>query len=90
MKTYRDLIVWQKAIDLVCLTYKLTSVFPPEEIYSLTSQVKRSSISILSNIAEGYGRNSKTIISDFCKLHQVLCMSFRPNSKLQKAQLLFH
>ena len=68
MKTYRDLIVWQKAIDLVCLTYKLTSVFPPEEIYSLTSQVKRSSISIPSNIAEGYGRNSK---NDYIRFLQI-------------------
>ncbi|PWE01236.1 four helix bundle protein [Marinilabilia rubra] len=68
MKSYRDLIVWQKAIDLVCLTYKLSKKFPSEEIYSLTSQIKRSSISIPSNIAEGYGRNSK---NDYIRFLQI-------------------
>jgi four helix bundle protein len=68
MKTYRDLIVWQKALNQVCLTYKLSSKFPPEEMYSLTSQIKRSSISIPSNIAEGYGRNSK---NDYIRFLQI-------------------
>lgn len=57
MESYRDLIVWQKSVDLVTLVYLLTSKFPDEEKYGLTSQIKRSSVSISSNIAEGYGRN---------------------------------
>lgn len=56
MNSYRDLIVWQKAIELVKQIYELTKQFPKEEIYSLTSQIKRSATSIPSNIAEGYGR----------------------------------
>lgn len=53
MKTYKDLIVWQKSIELVIAIYKLTEKFPKEEIYGLTSQIQRASISIPSNIAEG-------------------------------------
>jgi len=58
VKTYRDLIVWQKAMSFVTEVYKSTADFPKEEIYGLTMQVRRSSVSIPSNIAEGYGRNS--------------------------------
>ena len=59
MHTYKDLIVWQKGMDLVREVYTLTAFFPPEERYGLTSQIKRSVISIPSNIAEGKLRNSK-------------------------------
>ena len=59
MKTYRDLIVWQKAITLVTDIYTITSSFPKEEIYALTSQIRRSTISIPSNISEGYGRQHR-------------------------------
>jgi four helix bundle protein len=59
MKTYRDLLVWQKAISFVSKVYRFVKVFPSEELYGLTSQIKRSSVSIPSNIAEGYGRKSK-------------------------------
>lgn len=55
---YKDLIVWQKAIDLTLLIYKLTQEFPKSEIYGLTSQMRRASISVASNIAEGRGRLS--------------------------------
>jgi four helix bundle protein len=58
VKDYRDLIVWQKAMDLVETIYRTTSTFPREEIYGLTSQVRRAAISIPSNIAEGNGRNT--------------------------------
>ncbi|MCB0382985.1 MAG: four helix bundle protein [Psychroserpens sp.] len=57
MKSYRDLIVWQKSVTMATLIYKLVSTFPDEEKYELTSQIKRSSVSVPSNIAEGYGRN---------------------------------
>ena len=59
MKTYRDLLVWQKAILFVTQIYESARLFPGEELYGLTSQMKRSAVSIPSNIAEGYGRKSK-------------------------------
>jgi len=52
------LLVWQKSIDLVTKIYQVTKVFPKEENYGLISQIKRCAISVPSNIAEGYGRNS--------------------------------
>jgi len=59
VKTYRDLIVWQKAMALVTEIYKITKSFPRREDYGLTSQVRRCAVSIPSNIAEGYGRHSR-------------------------------
>jgi four helix bundle protein len=53
---YRDLIAWQKAMDLVEDVYRLTQSFPREELYGLTNQVRRAAVSIPSNIAEGQGR----------------------------------
>jgi len=57
-KNYRDLIVWQKAMDFVEKVYHATRGFPKEEIYGLTSQVRRAAVSVPSNIAEGEGRHS--------------------------------
>jgi four helix bundle protein len=54
---YKDLIVWQKSIDLVDIVYKLCSKLPKSEQYGLCSQMQRSAVSIPSNIAEGQGRN---------------------------------
>jgi len=59
VKTHRDLDVWKNRIELVKKIYILTKDFPKEEIYTLTSQIRRSAISIPSNIAEGAARNSK-------------------------------
>ena len=58
MNSYHDLIVWQKSMDLAKKVYQLTKTFPKDEIYGLTSQIRRCSVSIPSNIAEGRGRNS--------------------------------
>ena len=58
MKTYRDLQVWQKSMTLVTEIYKISKGFPRDEVYGLTSQMRRCAISIPSNMAEGYGRNS--------------------------------
>ncbi len=53
---YRDLLVWQKAIELVTDIYRVTRGFPKDELYGLTSQIRRAAVSIPSNIAEGQGR----------------------------------
>lgn len=58
MKTYKDLLVWQKSIKLVVIIYELLEKFPKEEVYGLSSQIKRSAVSIPSNIAEGKLRDS--------------------------------
>jgi four helix bundle protein len=52
---YKDLIAWQKAMDLVDLVYRMTDKFPKREVYSLTDQIRRVAVSIPSNIAEGQG-----------------------------------
>ena len=57
MKTFRELIVWQKSMRLVTLIYEVTKEFPREENFGLTSQMRRSAVSIPSNISEGYGRD---------------------------------
>lgn len=59
------MIIWQKAADLAVKVYDITRSFPKEEIYGLTSQLRRSAISIASNIAEGSGRNSKKDFNNF-------------------------
>ncbi len=56
VRNYADLIAWQKAMDLVEAVYILTYAFPKEELYGLTSQIRRAVVSIPSNIAEGQGR----------------------------------
>jgi len=68
-KNYQDLIVWQKAMDLVTVIYQTTNIFPKEEIYALTSQLRRAAVSIPSNIAEGQGRSSNK------EFHNVLSMA---------------
>jgi four helix bundle protein len=59
IETYRDLRVWRDAMDLAESCYRLTARFPNDEGYGLTSQIRRASVSIPANVAEGYGRNSK-------------------------------
>ncbi|MBF0598339.1 four helix bundle protein [Faecalibacter rhinopitheci] len=58
MKTHKDLNVWKNSVDLVTNIYKETQSFPKEELYGLTSQIRRSAVSIPSNIAEGAARHS--------------------------------
>lgn len=65
MNNYKELKLWQKSVDLAVEIYKVTNLFPKEEIYGLTSQIKRSAVSIPSNIAEGAGRNTKKDFNNF-------------------------
>lgn len=77
MSGYKDLIVWQKSMDLVVLIYQLTKDFPPSEIYGLTSQMRRCAVSIPSNIAEGSKRKTK---NDFL---QFIAISFGSGAELE-------
>lgn len=58
IRSFRDLIVWQEAHKLTLNVYKLTKKFPKEEVFGLTNQIKRSSVSVGANIAEGFSRLS--------------------------------
>jgi four helix bundle protein len=70
LRNYRDLIAWQKAMDLVELAYVLTKKFPKEEIYGLVAQLRRAAVSVPSNIAEGQGRGSAKEFSYFLAIAQ--------------------
>lgn len=59
IRTFRDLLVWQKAIQLAITVYRVTQAFPNEEKYGLTSQVRRAAVSVSSNIAEGHARQGR-------------------------------
>lgn len=65
IRTHKDLDVWKKSIDFVTIIYKTTESFPKSEIYGLTSQIRRSAVSIPSNIAEGSTRKNKTEFKQF-------------------------
>lgn len=68
MKTHRDLKVWNNSISLVTKVYKITNDFPREELFGLTSQIRRSAVSIPSNIAEGAARTSKKEFLNFLSI----------------------
>ena len=74
VKSHQDLIAWQKAISLVTDVYTMTAQFPGHEIYGLTSQLRRASVSIPSNIAEGHGRATPGEFNQFlCQARGSLC-----------------
>ncbi len=68
MKSYKDLTVWQKSVDLSVITYRITEDFPRSELYGLTSQIRRCSVSIPSNIAEGQRRGHKAEYVQFLRM----------------------
>ncbi len=70
IKHYRDLTVWQKAMDLVVEVYQLVKLLPREELYDLSSQMRRAAISIPSNIAEGQARKSTREFINFLSIAQ--------------------
>ena len=82
INSHRDLQVWQRSIQLSIATYKLTASFPKEEIYGLTSQLRRASVSVPSNIAEGYGRGSRRDYKQF------LCIARGSNLEVQTQLLI--
>ncbi|EAB6718406.1 four helix bundle protein [Salmonella enterica subsp. enterica] len=70
IESYRDLVVWQQGIDLAVATYRLTRSWPKEEMYGLTSQVRRAANAVPANIAEGYGRESTGAYQQFLRVAQ--------------------
>jgi four helix bundle protein len=70
IRSYRDLKVWQQAMDLAEACYRLTRQFPKDELYGMTSQVRRSAASVAANIAEGHGRNSRGDYAKFLRVAQ--------------------
>jgi four helix bundle protein len=76
-KSFRDLVVWQRSMQLTVAIYRLTKGFPREELYGLTNQIRRAAVSLPSNIAEGHGRLNTR---EFC---QFLGIARASNFELQ-------
>ena len=70
IEPYRDLIVWQQAMDLAVSIYEVTKAWPKGEIYGLTAQLRRAATSVPANIAEGYGRESRASYQQFLRIAQ--------------------
>ena len=99
-KTFRELEVWKRSIDLTVNIYELTEHFPKQEIYGLTAQMRRASVSIASNIAEGSARGTRKDFRQFvkqaegsnCELQTQLIiakkLNFATPDKLDKAEAL--
>ena len=70
INSYRDLIVWQQAMDLTVAIYESTRTWPKDELYGLTSQARRAAVSVPANIAEGYGRENRGSYQQFLRIAQ--------------------
>ena len=98
VKTYKDLIVWQKAMEMTTLLYKIIKKLPKEVTYTLSDQMRRAAISIPSNIAEGFGRNSKKEYLQFlyiangsvCELETqlILCVNINYLSEIETQPIM--
>lgn len=84
MNTYRNLIVWQKAMNLVTTTYEITLEFPKTEQYCLTDQMRRSALSIPCNIAEGKARNSNKDFIRFLRIALGSLFEFQTQLEIAK------
>ena len=87
-KGYRDLIAWQKGMELAEMVYKITNGFPKEEIYGLTSQMRRSAVSIPSNIAEGQLRTSQKEFAQFVSIALGSCAELSTQLELQEDSVM--
>ena len=85
IQSFRDLLVWQKSIYLATIIYKLTRDFPREEIYGLTSQMRRASVSIASNIAEGQGRLSTGEFQQFLGMSRASCFELQTQLEIARS-----
>ena len=98
LKSHKDLIAWQKAIELVTVIYKVTAQFPKDEIYGLSQQMRRAAVSIPSNIAEGQHRKNLKEFLQFLRISYgsgaeletqlIISHNLYPEVELQKSQLL--
>ena len=70
MKTHKDLDVWKDSVELVIITYNITKTFPKEELYGITSQIRRAAVSVPVNISEGTARNYPIEVVRFLKISQ--------------------
>jgi four helix bundle protein len=70
INSYRDLLVWQAGVELATQCYKLTAAFPPAELYGMTSQIRRASVSVAANVAEGHGRDGTGSFIQFLRIAQ--------------------
>ena len=68
VRHFRELIVWQRSMQLSVAVYDLTRCFPREELYGLSSQMRRAAVSVLSNIAEGHGRSTRVQLAHFVSI----------------------
>lgn len=84
MNRYKDLIVWQKAMELVVLVYAFVKNLPREELYGLSDQMRRAVVSVPSNIAEGYMRGSKKEFSHFLTIAMGSCAELETQIELCK------
>ncbi|MDZ7660671.1 four helix bundle protein [Fodinibius sp.] len=84
MNNFRNLDVWDKAVELATIIYDKTENFPKTEQYGLTSQIRRSAVSISSNIAEGAGRESKKEFKQFLNISTGSCYELETQLKISK------
>ena len=84
LHSHKDLIVWQRSIELVISVYKLVKNFPKEEIYALTDQMKRASVSIPSNISEGRARGTSKDFVQFLRIASGSCAEFQTQIEISK------
>jgi four helix bundle protein len=98
IQSHRDLAVWQKAIALSVASYRATSSFPRDEMYGMTSQIRRASVSVAANVAEGYGREHTRAFVQFLRVAQGSLKEFETHLVIaeqvgllqsEKAQRLF-
>jgi four helix bundle protein len=82
IESHRDLVVWQKSMDLAVLAYRFTASFPADERYGLTSQIRRACSSVPANIAEGYGRESSGAYAHHLKVAQGSLKEFETHTEL--------
>ena len=94
VKSYRELLVWQKAMELVAEVYRVVKLLPREELYALSDQMKRAAVSIPSNIAEGQARNSTREFINFLSIArgsnaelQTQCLICKMLSYIPEAEL---
>lgn len=84
IRSYKDLDVWKKGIEIVDLVYRITAMFPAEERFSLAAQMQRSAISIPSNIAEGFARQYRKEYQQFCYIALGSCSELETQMIISK------